>query len=255
MLEDTGERIIPKEMKPENGLLLEHLARYTFALPYVKGRVLDIAAGTGYGAQMTAKKKKKEIHEIIGVDVDPETIRYAKQHYYHPLLTFQTADALDPHIGDELGTFDTILSFETIEHVPDDQTFLHNILNLLRPGGTLVLSTPFGQGRGKPSSSPFHYHQITEAEFRELFHRFPATSFYYQRGVTIEPKREGLHYPLGVAVCRNVENQDHADILQAFVQHSTDGPEYVIKSRDNGLQTVDRDTFLTAVHTLETKGT
>ncbi|SFL49362.1 class I SAM-dependent methyltransferase [Salibacterium qingdaonense] len=255
MLEDTGERIIPKEMKPENGLLLEHLARYTFALPYVKGRVLDIAAGTGYGAQMTAKKKKKEISEIVGVDVDPETIRYAKQHYYHPLLTFQTADALDPDMEEELGTFDTILSFETIEHVPDDQVFLQNILNLLRPGGTLVLSTPFGQGRGKPSRSPFHYHQITEEEFRDLFQDYPATSFYYQRGVTIEPKREGLHYPLGVAVCQNVDKQDDADILQAFVQHSAGGPEYVIKSRDNVLQTVDRDTFLAAVHKLETKGT
>ncbi|MFZ4452933.1 class I SAM-dependent methyltransferase [Salibacterium aidingense] len=242
MLEDTGERIIPKKMKPENGLLLEHLARYTFALPYVKGRVLDIAAGTGYGAQMTAKKKKKEISEILGVDVDPETIRYARQHYYHPLLTFQTADALDPDIKKELGTFDTILSFETIEHVPDDQVFLKNILSLLRPGGTLVLSTPFGQGRGNPSSSPFHYHQITEEEFRDLFLNYPATSFYYQRGVTIEPKREGLHYPLGIAVCKKGKEHE-SSIHSVSVKNSAEGPVYLVHDTDHGEQRVSRELF------------
>ncbi|SDJ11144.1 Methyltransferase domain-containing protein [Alteribacillus bidgolensis] len=79
MLKDTGERIIPKVMHPSNGMLLEHLARYYFAIPYASGRVLDIACGTGYGAQMTAKAKKKEITEIIGIDIDPKTINYAKK--------------------------------------------------------------------------------------------------------------------------------------------------------------------------------
>jgi hypothetical protein len=43
LLEWTGERIIPKTIKMMNGMLLEHIARYYFALPYIKGRALDIA--------------------------------------------------------------------------------------------------------------------------------------------------------------------------------------------------------------------
>ncbi|WP_226376811.1 class I SAM-dependent methyltransferase [Oceanobacillus halotolerans] len=202
MLKDTGERIIPKEMKPTNGMLLEHISRYYFATPYAYGRVLDIACGTGYGSQMVAKTRKTEVTDLIGVDIDPETIKYAKHHYYHPKVTYQTGDILDGTLKEELGQFDTILSFETIEHVPDDREFVEQLKELLRPGGTLVLSTPFGQGRGKPSGSPFHYHQLTEEEFRNLFTSFTDVEFYYQRGVTIEPKRPDIHYPIGVVVCQ-----------------------------------------------------
>lgn len=201
MLKDTGERVIPEKMKPTNGLLLEHLARYYFATPYVRGRVLDIACGTGYGTHMVAKACKKEATEVLGVDIDRETIEYARKTYYHPLSSYETADALDPALVEKLGTFDTILSFETIEHLADDRAFMQNLFRLLRPGGTLVLSTPFGQGRGKPTNEPFHVHQLTEAEFKALFTSFGETEFYYQRGVTIEPKREGVKYYLGVAVC------------------------------------------------------
>lgn len=72
---------------------------------------------------------------------------------------------------------------------------------LLNLGGTLVLSTPFGQGRGKPCGSPFHIHQYTIEEFIDLFQAFSDIEVYYQRGVTIEPPRKDVYYPIGVAVC------------------------------------------------------
>ena len=84
MIEDTGERVIPKKMSPMNNLLLEHIARYQFALPYLEGRVLDMACGAGYGTHMIAKQRKKFIDEVIGIDIDPEIIAYAKKEYYHP---------------------------------------------------------------------------------------------------------------------------------------------------------------------------
>lgn len=206
MLKDTGERIIPEYMKPENGMLLEHLARYYFSMPYVTGRVLDIACGSGYGSKLAAKSRKKQISEVIGVDRDEKTIQYAKGAQYHPKVTFLREDALQPDLIERIGTFDTILSFETIEHVPDDREFLDQMVRLLRPGGTLVLSTPFGQGRKEPSGTPFHCFQLTEAEFTSLFQEerfnFSHVDFYYQFGVSFDhDKREGVHYPLGIAVC------------------------------------------------------
>jgi 2-polyprenyl-3-methyl-5-hydroxy-6-metoxy-1,4-benzoquinol methylase len=201
LLENTGERIIPEFMKPTNGLYLEHIARYYFSIPYIKGRVLDLACGSGYGTQFIAKSTKKTTTEVIGVDIDSSTIAYAKKTYHHPLVSYQIEDALDENLPRKLGQFDTILSFETIEHVLDDHLFMNNIYNMLRPGGILVLSTPFGQGRGKPCGSPFHAHQLTDQEFKDLFDGFKSCEIYYQRGVTIEPPREGLKYPLGVSVC------------------------------------------------------
>ncbi|MBL0385229.1 class I SAM-dependent methyltransferase [Tumebacillus sp. ITR2] len=203
-MEWTGERIIPKLLKPTNGMLLEHVARYFFALPYVQGRVLDIACGSGYGCHMVAKDRKRELVEMVGVDNDPEAIAYATREYHHQKVTYRQGDALDPQLPALLGTFDTILSFETLEHVADDRLFLDHLVQMLNPGGTLVISTPYGRGRGMPTSEPFHVHQLTEAEFQHLFASYPELSveFYNQRGPTFEKeRREGVRYFLGIAVC------------------------------------------------------
>ncbi|WP_096202037.1 class I SAM-dependent methyltransferase [Bacillus sp. FJAT-45350] len=204
MLKDTGERIIPKLMKPTNGMLLEHIARYYFSIPYAKGRVLDIACGTGYGSQMIAKARKKEISELIGVDICKETLNYAKGEYYHPLITFTYGDVLDENLPESLGTFDTVLSFETLEHISNDELFMRNMYNLLNPGGTLIISTPFGQGKGEPCGQPFHVHQFTEDEFKDLFDQFSNVEFYYQHGVIFEPQKRNIRYPFGIAVCQKL---------------------------------------------------
>lgn len=201
-MEWTGERIIPKLLKPTNGMLLEHIARYYFATPYIQGRVLDLACGTGYGCHMVAKERKREITEVIGVDIDPETLYYANREYNHQKVTYRQGSATDPQLPEQLGVFDTILSFETIEHVEDEQTFMDNLYRMLKPGGTLVLSSPFGRGRGMPTSEPFHVHQLTPEEFEGLFDRYSDVEIYYQRGVTFEKPRDGVRYFIGIAVCK-----------------------------------------------------
>lgn len=201
MIQWTGERIIPKLLKPTNGMLLEHIARYYFATPYIRGRVLDIACGTGYGCHMVAKERKREVTEIVGVDNDPDTLAYANVEYNHQKVTYVQGNAVDPELPAQLGMFDTILSFETIEHVEDDRQFMDNLYDMLKPGGTLVLSSPFGRGRGMPTSEPFHVHQLTPDEFVQLFVRFSQVEIYYQRGVTFEKPRDGVRYFIGVAVC------------------------------------------------------
>lgn len=202
MLEDTGERIIIENLDPMNIMLLEHLARYHFALPYCRGRVLDIACGTGYGSKMIAKERKKYVSEVIGADISVETIDYASKKYQHPLLSYSLGDVLDPRFIKELGSFDTVISFETIEHVEDELLFMKHMKELLKPGGRLLLSTPFGEGLNIPSGHPFHFFQMTVEEFKSLFQTFSSVEYYFQRGVMFEPPRPDIHYPIGVAIAR-----------------------------------------------------
>ncbi|MBM7578491.1 class I SAM-dependent methyltransferase [Jeotgalibacillus terrae] len=208
-LEDTGERIIPDEMKPSNLMLLEHMARYQFAFPYVKGRVLDLACGSGYGSVMAAKQSKRKITSMTAVDFSQEAITYARGRYHHPMISYECHNAVDRMLPKKLGMFDCILSFETYEHIVEEDAFLENLYQMLKPGGTLVISTPFGEGRGKPSSEPFHIHQITKDEFTSLFDRYAygEKTFYYQSGVLVEPLREGMNYQFGIAVCQKGEEQ------------------------------------------------
>ncbi|SEN80839.1 Methyltransferase domain-containing protein [Mesobacillus persicus] len=201
-IEDSGERVIPDFMKPTNGLLLEHIARYQFSTHYLKGRVLDLASGSGFGSQMLAKLGKKRIETIVAVDCDPSTVAYAKGRYNHPLVEYRCENAVDPLLPQKLGLFDVIVSFETIEHIEEEQQFLSNVYQLLKPGGVLILSTPFGKGRGKPCGSAFHVHQLTVDEFKNLFNGYTNVKFYGQKGVLIEPTQYDENwYPIGITVC------------------------------------------------------
>ncbi len=205
VLEDTGERVIPDNMNILNELLIEHIARYHFSASYAKGRILDFASGTGYGTHIIAKRRKAHIDEIVGVDIDRATIEYARATYYHPLSSFVQGDVTDPAIVKQLGMFDVILSFETIEHIHEEEQFMDNIFSMLKPGGTLIISTPFGKGRGIPSGQEFHVHQLKPSEFKALFTQYKDVQYYGQKSALIEPAdfpTDVLTHPLGIAVCR-----------------------------------------------------
>ncbi|MCK8824882.1 class I SAM-dependent methyltransferase [Fuchsiella alkaliacetigena] len=201
MLELTEERVIPKKMNPENGLLIEHQARYRFASQYCQGRVLDIACGVGYGTEMLLALGEG-IKEIVGVDVEAEVIDYARQHYLHPWITFKVGDAKDKSLVDEIGRFDTIVSLETIEHIKDDYAFIDNLIRLLKEEGRLIISTPFGNGRKEPCANPYHYRQYREEEFRQLLTPFSKVEMHYQINDRIEVAKKDQKYYLMVAVCQ-----------------------------------------------------
>ena len=64
--------------------------------------------------------------------------------------------------------FDSIVSLETFEHMPDPDGLLGHLLTLLLPGGVIIASAPT-----TPSAdiNPFHLHDFTERSFRSLFQR------------------------------------------------------------------------------------
>ncbi len=192
-------------MSANNGMLKEHIARYQFAAGYCRGRVLDMACGAGYGPDILlhTSPDSEAISEIIGVDNAWEAVNYARWHYScPPRVTFYQGSALDPSLPERIGKFDTIVSFETIEHFEAADGFLQVLQNLARPGAHILISTPFGRGRGKPCADPYHVWQYTPAEFEQLVAVFPSVEMYHQRDVVIEKPRPHTRYWLGVAVCR-----------------------------------------------------
>ncbi len=198
----TDERVIPKLMNPKSGLLKEHIARYRFAKDFVKGRVLDLACGVGYAVPILLEGDKDSVvKEYVGVDIDKDSIEYASDHYRHPKARFVVEDACNPKLYQELGLFDCIVSFETIEHLEEDYNFIKNIITMLKPGGVAVISTPFGRGRGIKCSNPYHVHQYTEPEFRYLLSPFRQVRIYHQIDECIEEPFPGKKYYLMVAVC------------------------------------------------------
>jgi SAM-dependent methyltransferase len=140
-------------------LSLQHLERYRFARDQLSAgqRALDIACGVGYGVAMLLERGC----EAVGADYDLELVTQARTIWQHN--GFVQVDALEAAF--QTGSFDAVVSFETIEHVSDDRRFLLEIDRVLRPGGTLIVSTPNIRYTTHP---PYHRKEYEPEEFYEL---------------------------------------------------------------------------------------
>ncbi|MEO8705990.1 MAG: class I SAM-dependent methyltransferase [Kofleriaceae bacterium] len=158
------ERIIPDYLSDdphERETFAIHSARYEFASSYVRGkRVLDIACGAGYGSAILAAAGAAS---VTGVDLSAETIAYARERYGNRGIEFINSDGMT---FDPQRTFDVVVSLETIEHVPDARGFVKRLATFVAPGGVLIGSVPT---TFSTDINPYHLHDFSAAEFRELF--------------------------------------------------------------------------------------
>jgi SAM-dependent methyltransferase len=169
------ERIIPDET--ETGVVALHLARYAFAVPYAAGRhVLDAACGVGYGSAFLAEHGA----DVLGVDLDTATIDYARTRYGGERVRFATGDVCALDAADE--TFDTVVSFETIEHVVEPATAVAEAARVLRSDGVYVVSTPRVDRTTRSPANPHHRVELSRADFESLLAAsFEEVELYGQR--------------------------------------------------------------------------
>ena len=174
----TGERFLPGI---EGNIELEHIHRYLLSKSLVKNMdVLDIACGEGYGSYILSD----EAHKVYGVDVSLDTIKQAKTKYQRSNLDFRIGDCREIPIADS--SVDAVVSFETIEHINEQDQFLSEIKRVLRPDGILVISSPDKQTYtlGTGIKNPFHEKELFDFEFREkIFLYFKHAKFMGQRVV------------------------------------------------------------------------
>jgi len=160
----TGERLIDASSSSWD-LYLQHIGRYLFAKPLVSGKtVLDVACGSGYGCQLLSHTAQR----VIGVDNCKETIKYCRSRYQGENLTFFQMDC--SHLAFPSSSFDTVVSFETLEHLENHDRFLLEIKRILKDDGMLIISTPnkeYFTLYTKGKKNPFHYKEFTRKEFEK----------------------------------------------------------------------------------------
>jgi SAM-dependent methyltransferase len=100
------------------------------------------------------------------VDVSDEAIAYAREHYAARNVEFLVADVLE--LPFDPRSFDTVCSFEIVEHVPDAERFVAELARVLKPGGRLVLSTPRAEDPTVRPDNPFHEREFDADELRRL---------------------------------------------------------------------------------------
>ena len=108
--------------------------RFHKVLKYIKpnSSVLDI--GCGYNARFLQKVEHKILH---GIGIDLEINKHLSNHKIK-LVSYYLNGEL-PFNDDE---FDTVISLANIEHLNNPQETIREIYRVLRPNGSLLLTTP-----------------------------------------------------------------------------------------------------------------
>lgn len=154
----------------------QSMARYRFASRTVVGQggtIIDAASGSGWGANHLSQQNSGR---VIGIDHDARVVKQAGDSFQRGNLSFQQADLRDPATFDGLGGISNIVSFETIEHVSqeDASLVLRNFHSVHDGEGKLIISTPnrklfspYYDTEGE-SWDPFHVYEYDAPEFTSL---------------------------------------------------------------------------------------
>jgi len=136
-------------------------------------RVLDIGCGNGSMTNFLTSLGAK----VIGIDINKKYLKTAKKRF--PSLEFKNMSGDELLFDDEY--FDIVVSFDLLEHIPDVEKHILEVLRVLKDKGKYLLQTPnkypsmlFSIYRDKSFSKWKSYHPSlqTKKSIRHLFKDF-----------------------------------------------------------------------------------
>jgi SAM-dependent methyltransferase len=161
--------MIPGQCRSEADyvLYLRHLFAYQTAADLFRGTdvVLDIGCGAGYGTRLLADR----VRMAVGVDVALAALTHGAAVPSQRRCSFLQYDGRRLPFAN--ATFDGATSFQTLEHVLDDVSFVEEAARLLKPGSVFVVTTPNRLTRLSEGQRPwnrFHVREYSPVQLEDL---------------------------------------------------------------------------------------
>jgi SAM-dependent methyltransferase len=135
------------------------LKAYVLAADLVKCNLLEVGCGEGRGIDWILPR----VSQYSAIDKIEPVIAELKAKY--PTANFFSGN-IPPLSVFADNSFDSIVSFQVIEHIENDKLFLKEIHRVLKPGGIALLTTP-----NRPvslSRNPWHIREYTAHELTSL---------------------------------------------------------------------------------------
>lgn len=152
----TGERV----STPAGGFnptFRRHVAAYRAAAELLgpESPVLDLGCGVGHSFAALAPR------ETVGVDRDAAVLAGQER---------ETVAADMRRLPFPEGRFASVVSVQSLEHVPDPERVLAEVVRVLQPGGTAVFVTPNRLTFARPDEiiDPYHHREYAAGELRAL---------------------------------------------------------------------------------------
>jgi SAM-dependent methyltransferase len=158
----TGERVVTAE-GGFNPSWQRHAACYALSEPFLdQGRVIDVGCGVGHSYRLLGPR------ETVGVDLHPSVLEGQERETVE-------ADMRDLPFPD--GEFDGAIAVHSIEHVPDPDRALAEMVRVLKPGAPAVLVTPNRLTFARPDEiiDPYHYVEFDPTQLASACRRFFAS--------------------------------------------------------------------------------
>src|SRR5437879_10383148 len=154
--------IASETITSDNPIHQRLLKAYVIGADKVKGNLLEVGCGEGRGIDWLMPKVENysAIDKIIAV--------VEKLKAKHPEGNIISGNI--PPLPYPDNSFDCIVSFQVIEHIKDDHTFLKEISRVLKPNGFALISTP-----NRPMSlsrNPWHEREYTADELAGLAKKY-----------------------------------------------------------------------------------
>ena len=118
----------------------------------IQGKILDIGCGEKPYAHLFS------CTEYIGIDIET-TEKYHEKHKTD--LFYNGVD-----LPFENNSFDSIVCFEVLEHVFEPEKMIHEMFRVLKPGGSILLTTPFIWNEHE---IPYDYGRYSYFGLKDLF--------------------------------------------------------------------------------------
>ncbi|OFX72093.1 MAG: hypothetical protein A2X12_02495, partial [Bacteroidetes bacterium GWE2_29_8] len=132
------------------------LFAYEYSAQFIKGTVLEIGCGEGYGAKYLSKYAEK----YIGID------KY-KTSNLENIENIEFIQTKVPYLTKiKSNSIDVVVCFQVIEHIKKDYILIKEINRVLKKGGIAIISTP--NIKMSLTRNPFHVREYTILEFNEM---------------------------------------------------------------------------------------
>jgi len=152
-------------------------------VPHNAKLILDVGCGNGWVAKYFLAKEKKVVSMDISVK-NPCKVLNENPGESHAAIV---ADAY--HLPFKENSFDSIIASEIMEHVYDPKLFIASLMKCLKPGGNLIITTPYNEKIeyflcvhcNKPTPKNAHLHSFNEKNIHDFipsgFHDFTTEKF------------------------------------------------------------------------------
>lgn len=154
LLYQTAERVSYTRVV-DNVNFQRHLFAYMKAAAMIRGTVIEIGCGDGYGIKILID----HCDHYVAIDKNRNTFidEYNNIDFFRIVL---------PRLKNiPSNIFDYAVSFQVIEHIKDDSLFLTELRRILKPGGKLLLTTP--NILRSASRNPWHVREYALDEIRK----------------------------------------------------------------------------------------